>query len=94
LVRHLYLIDDVLQDQGFRRTNFRPAVSFLLNSAIQANKRSTLNFCNRFWRWLQPIYRSDRWTRWMSRLLMRADRFCKNRDMAYSSSVCVYEKAA
>lgn len=94
VVRHLHLIEDVLANEQFSRLNTRPAVSFLLNSNIEARSRATFAFCNWIWERLQPFYRSDRGTRWVAPIIRSLDKLCKRRQWAYSSSVCVFQKNA
>ncbi len=94
MARHLCLLDDVLQEEGLRRVSIRPAVSFLLNSNIEANRRWVFTLCELLWRGLQPVYRSDRWTRRLGSAVRGLDRLCKRTRRAYSSSICVFEKAA
>jgi SAM-dependent methyltransferase len=90
--RHLQLLDDILRDEGFTRIDRRPAVSFILNSPIEAPCRHLYRLAHALWRLLMFFYRSDKRTGWISRLVIPLDRWCKRHQYAYSSSLCAYRK--
>jgi len=90
--RHLYLLDDILGKQGFSRQGTWPAVSFLLNGNIQGYGRCSYAIAGGLWKALAILYRSDRLTQLVSKILRRMDRILKNGGFGFSSSVCVYRR--
>jgi SAM-dependent methyltransferase len=91
-VRHLHMIDDVLDREGLQRVDMRPAVSFVLNSGIEARSEWTYGLRSRIWQTLQYFYRSERRTHWIARAIRQADRWCKKHKHSYSSSLCVFRR--
>ena len=92
--RHLYLLDDVLQKEGCRRIMTVPAVSFLLNGNIEGNGHFDYVICQALWHLFQKIYRSDLATDALKEILNWLDKKLKQNGLAFSSSLCVYEKIA
>jgi SAM-dependent methyltransferase len=92
--RHLYLIEDILGKEGFRREVMRPAVSFLLNGNIQGYGPISYNLADILWRGLSILYKADFSVPLLSRVLVRSDKTLKRWGLAFSSSVCVYSKSA
>lgn len=92
--RHLYLIDDVLCQQGLIRQNVLPAVSFLLNGPIEGRGRLGYSLASKIWVRMFTVYRSGRWVRSLSGVLARVDRLLKRKEASFSSSVCVYRKVS
>jgi SAM-dependent methyltransferase len=90
--RPLYLIDDVLESEGFTRFAFAPAVSFVLNGGIEARSRIGSATTNVLWKLLQLVYRSDRVTRATGGVIKWADRVLKRSGMAFSSSLVAYRR--
>lgn len=90
--RHLYLIEDVLGREGFRRRGMRPAVSFLLNGNIEAYDPLSYTLMRFLWRGLSIFYKSDRFVRLFSTLFIVLDEALKRSGLAFSSSLCLYEK--
>lgn len=90
--RHLYIIDDILSKSGLIRHSVRPAVSFLLNGNIESHNHITYSVTRMIWRVFCVLYKSDRFVKPISRLLLKWDEFLKKRKLAFSSSVCVYKK--
>lgn len=90
--RPLYLIDDVLLDAGFRRVGLFPAVSFVLNGCIEARGPFAYFLMNKLWKTLCVFYRSERLVRSTAGVLQSVDQALKQRELAFSSSVCLYQK--
>jgi SAM-dependent methyltransferase len=90
--RHLYLLDDVLSTSGLKRIQIAPAVSFVLNGAIEANGRLGLACSRAIWRAIRQIGRSDALTRRFANVLRGVDGWLKANGLARSSSVCLYQK--
>ena len=90
--RHLYIIDDVLNEIGLSRQLIQPAVSFLLNDNIEGSNHLTYASRDIIWKVLSFLYKSDRVVTFISFLLLYMDSFLKNNRLAFSSSVCLYRK--
>lgn len=92
--RPLYLIDDVLLDAGLRRIRLLPAVSFVLNGCIEARGPFAYFLMNKLWKALCVFYRSERFVRRTAGVLQSVDQTLKERKLAFSSSVCLYQKTS
>lgn len=93
--RHLYLLEDVLFKEGFRRIGIKPAVSFILNGNIEGRDRLTYELASGIWRILcRSIYKSEGFVRLISKPLGAVDEILKRLDLAFSSSVCVYRRGS
>ena len=90
--RPLHLLDDILFDEGLQRWTIRPAVSFVLNGNIEGNGRIGYALCYTTWQIMRKIYRSGILTKMVSGVILKIDEVLKNRNLAFSSSVCVYQK--
>jgi SAM-dependent methyltransferase len=90
--RPLALIDEVLEGEGLDRVALEPAVSFLLNDAIEARSRVGFAVATTTWQLLQRLYRSEGATGACSRLLAWCDRALKRRGRALSSSLAAYRR--
>jgi SAM-dependent methyltransferase len=90
--RHLYFLDDMLRGSGLERISIYPAVSFILNGCIEAGSSMGYAVMSGIWKFLCVFYRSERLTRATARILEHGDRFLKNSNRAFSSSLCVYQK--
>jgi SAM-dependent methyltransferase len=90
--RHLYFIDDILAGLGLRRYLLLPAVSFLLNENIEAPDRLSFYLMMAMWKLLCRLDRIDRFAEKTSSILKSMDADLKRRGLAFSSSVCVYQK--
>ncbi len=90
--RPLGLIDDVSENEGLHRVAFKPAVSFILNGSIEAHSRIGFALTTRLWELLQRVYRSEKATRTVGRLLQRTDHILKRKGLGYSSSLLVYRR--
>jgi SAM-dependent methyltransferase len=90
--RHLYIIDDILAKEGLHRNVFRPAVSFLLNGNIESQSHITYTLTTMIWRSLCFFYKSDRFVKSISKLLLTCDKFLKKRKLSFSLSISVYKK--
>jgi SAM-dependent methyltransferase len=88
--RPLHLLDDILFDEGLQRWTIRPAVSFVLNGNIEGNGRIGYALCYTTWQIMRKIYRSGILTKMVSGVILKIDEVLKNRNLAFSSSVCVY----
>ena len=89
--RHLYFIDDILDEEGLRREEMRPAVSYLLNGPLEAKGRLRYRIKNRTWSTLRRfIYPSDRRTSRLARFILGWDERLKRRGASDSSAVCRY----
>jgi SAM-dependent methyltransferase len=92
--RHLYMIDDILADLNFKRCSVRPAISYLLNGCIEASNLLGYSAMSGLWKVLCAFYKSEQFVRFAGGLLTNADAILKRRNMAFSSSICLYQKAA
>lgn len=92
--RPLYLIDDILLDAGLRRVSLYPAVSFVLNGCIEARGPLAYFFMNKLWKVLCVFYRSERLVQSTSRILQSVDTALKDHNLAFSSSLCLYQKTS
>lgn len=90
--RHLYFLDDILSGLGLKRRAVYPAVSFLLNGCIEAQGPLGYFFMNSIWKVLCVLYRSERFVRSTAGLWQGTDAILKNTNLAFSSSLCVYQK--
>jgi SAM-dependent methyltransferase len=90
--RPLHLLDDIFLDEGLQRWTIRPAVSFVLNGNIEGNGRLGFALCYVSWQIMRKIYRSDILTKMVSGVILKIDEVLKNKNLAFSSSVCVYKK--
>ena len=90
--RHLYVIDDLLDDEGFKRQVSRPAVSFLLNGSIQSRFWLDFAMSKTLWFILKQVYKSELLTRLIAPIVVTFDSLFKALQMTYSSSICVYRK--
>jgi ubiquinone/menaquinone biosynthesis C-methylase UbiE len=90
--RHLYLLDDVLFKEGLKRQVVRPAVSFLLNGNIEGTGRLNYAFCQAIWKQSRKVYRSEYLTRRLANVLTKLDQFFKDKNLAFSASLCVYQR--
>jgi len=90
--RHLYLLDDVLSEEGLRREAIRPAVSFILNGIIEGSGFASFLLFSSVWRGLQLLYRKGIWTKRAAKSVLLMDRTLKRVNLGFSSSLCVYRK--
>lgn len=90
--RHLYLIEDVLSQEGFRRHWVRPAVSFLLNGNIEAYDPLSYMLMRFLWGRLSYFYKSEHFLGLFSNILIHLDEVLKRLGLAFHSSLCIYEK--
>lgn len=92
--RHLYLIEDVLSKEGFRRHGMWPAVSFLLNGNIEAYDPLSYMLMRLLWGRLSFFYKSDLFVRLFSTIFIYLDEILKRLGLAFSSSLCIYKKTS
>lgn len=90
--RHLYFVDDILSGFGLRRRLVLPAVSFILNENIEASDRLSFYTMKTLWKLLCRLDRIENFARNTSGILRHLDTFLKRQGLAFSSSVCVYQK--
>jgi SAM-dependent methyltransferase len=88
------IIDDVLQKEGFERTSFSPAVSFILNGNIEAKGSLSFRFHRMLWVALCYVYRSSVLTKLLAKNLLFCDRALKKMNRAYSSSFLVCKRTS
>lgn len=90
--RHLYYIDDVVAKLGLTRCLKVPAVSFLLNENIEAYTRLGYSTMMLIWKLMCRLDRVKGLVQSTSGILRNVDSFLKRNGLAFSSSVCVYQK--
>jgi SAM-dependent methyltransferase len=90
--RHLYFIDDILADLQFKRYSIRPAVSYILNGCIEARGAISYNAMSGLWKLLCVFYKSEKNVSMTGGLLTNLDATLKRLGMAFSSSICLYQK--
>lgn len=90
--RHLYFVDDILAGFGLRRILVLPAVSFILNENIEAPDRLSFYTMMAIWKLLCRLDRVNGLVEKTSGIFKYADSVLKSQGLAYSSSVCVYQK--
>lgn len=90
--RALSLIDDLLDGEGLARVALVPAVSFVLNGAIEAGSRLGSALAARAWHLLQRVYRRDGLTRRLSGTIVALDRRLKRAGNGLSSSLAAYHR--
>ena len=90
--RRLTFLDDALSKEGLKRKMFVPAVSFLLNGTIEDNARIDYGIKRSLWFLLKIVYRSDMLTTLLRPYLIQLDTHLKQKNRAFSSSICVYQK--
>ena len=90
--RHLYYVDDLLAGWGLRRCLVLPAVSFLLNENIEAPNQLSYQAMMILWKLLCRLDRIDGLTEKSAGLLRFLDAALKRRGLAFSSSVCLYQR--
>ncbi len=90
--RHLYFIDDILLDCGLRRLAVYPAVSFILNGCIEADSSLGYFLMSKLWKLLCVFYRSEGFVHNTAGILRYGDNVLKNLHLAFSSSICLYQK--
>lgn len=92
--RRLALLDEMLAREGFSRMGKRAAISFILNSPIEAPNRAAFALCHALWRACAYLYRSDSGAALIGSAAASLDRWCKRRPFSYSSSLCIYRKSS
>jgi len=92
ICRHLYYLDDLVFTEGLRRIHFVPAVSFVLNSNIQAYTKIQFDLHRRIWSILAMFYPSEKATRRLARWVRSIDSYLKYHNQAFSGSIAVYQK--
>jgi SAM-dependent methyltransferase len=92
LPRTLSLIDDLLDSEGLERVAIVPAVSFVLNGAVEAGSRLGSAVAGRTWHQLQWVYRRDGLTRRLSAPIVALDRALKKAGKGLSSSLAAYRR--
>jgi len=90
--RHLYFVDDILADFGLRRCLALPAVSFILNENIEAPDRLSFYAMMAVWKLLCRLDRIKNLVQKTSGIFKYTDALLKRQGLAFSSSVCVYQK--
>lgn len=90
--RHLYFVDDILAGFGLRRLLVLPAVSFLLNENIEAPDKLSYYLMMATWKLLCRLDRIDHFVEKTAGLLRSLDSALKRQELAFSSSVCLYQK--
>jgi SAM-dependent methyltransferase len=91
--RHLYILEDILDKEGFKREIIKPAVSFLLNGNIEGHDWLTYGLASIIWRTLCTlVYKSESVVRLISGVLVALDQTLKRLNLAFGSKVCVYRK--
>ncbi|HSL42309.1 MAG TPA: class I SAM-dependent methyltransferase, partial [Anaerolineales bacterium] len=90
--RHLYFIDDLLLALGLKRVGVYPAVSFILNGCIEASGPLGYFLMDKVWKSLCVLYRSESFVRSIGGILQSGDTVLKNLNLAFSSSLCLYQK--
>jgi SAM-dependent methyltransferase len=90
--RHLYFIDDILAGLGLRRCLVLPAVSFILNENIEAPDRVSFYAMMTIWKLLCRLDRIKNLTESAAGIFRSLDSALKRQGLAFSSSVCVYQK--
>jgi len=90
--RTLSLIDDLLNAEGLERVVMVPAVSFILNGAIEAGSKLVSELAGRTWYQLQRVYRRDGLTRRLSAAIIALDRKLKKATKGLSSSLIIYHR--
>ncbi len=90
--RHLYFLDDVLAEHGMRRCLILPAVSFLLNENIEASNKLSYYTMLFIWKLICRLDRADGLVQKTAGIFRSIDIVLKRRRLAFSSSVCVYQK--
>ena len=88
--RHLFLMDDLLASEGFRRISVTDAVSFLLNGNIEGNSRAGYTVRSIAWRLASGlVYPHDGIVNRLSSVIAVLDRWLK-KTASYSSKICLY----
>lgn len=90
--RHLYFIDDVLAEHGMRRCLLLPAVSFLLNENIEATNKLSYYMMLFMWKLVCRLDRVEGLVQKTAGIFRSIDTALKRQRLAFSSSVCVYQK--
>ena len=93
VMRPLYLLDDILHNQGLQRCKQKPAVSFLLNGNAEAFGFFGYVFLKIVWKTLGFfLYRSERLTKTFAPLLIGLDRLLKKTNLSFSSVLFLYQQ--
>jgi hypothetical protein len=90
--RHLYFVDDLLAGLGLRRSFILPAVSFILNENIEAPDRLSFYAMMTIWKLLCRLDRIENFAQRTAGIFKSVDSVLKRRGLAFSSTVCVYQK--
>jgi len=90
--RRLYFVDDVLASLGLRRSLVLPAVSFILNENIEAPDKVSYYAMMAMWKLVCRLDRVDRLVEKTAGVFRSVDSILKRQGLAFSSSVCVYQK--
>jgi SAM-dependent methyltransferase len=90
--RHLYFIDDILAGLGLQRCLVLPAVSFILNENIEAPDSLSFYTMMIIWKLLCRLDRIENITQSAAGIFRSLDSALKRQGLAFSSSVCVYQK--
>jgi SAM-dependent methyltransferase len=90
--RHLYFLDDILAELGLRRCLVLPAVSFILNENIEARNRLSFYAMMVIWKLICRLDRIENFVQRTAAIFKYVDSALKRQGLAFSSSVCVYQK--
>jgi SAM-dependent methyltransferase len=90
--RHLYFVDDILAGLDLRRCLVMPAVSFFLNENIEAPDKLSYYTMMALWKLLCRLDRVDGLVEKSAGILKFIDSGLKHLNLAFSSSVCLYQK--
>lgn len=90
--RHLYYVDDILAGLGLKRCLILPAVSFLLNQNIEAPDKLSYYAMLFIWKLLCRLDRIENLVQKTAGIFKYIDLVLKRQHLAFSSSVCVYQK--
>ena len=90
--RHLYFMDDILAGFDMRRYLVLPAVSFILNENIEAPDKLSYYTMMVIWKLLGRLDRLEGFVQKTAGIFRYIDFVLKRRGLAFSSSICLYQK--
>lgn len=91
--RPLYLIDDILMDEGFERIEQKNAVSFLLNGNVESRSKLGYFIQRKLWNLgYYYFYRSNKFVKLFSPLIKFIDETFKKGKASNSSVFILYKK--
>jgi 2-polyprenyl-3-methyl-5-hydroxy-6-metoxy-1,4-benzoquinol methylase len=93
LPRSLYILDNLMIDEGFERINIRNASSFILGGNMESFTKFGFNIQRKFWNLgYLFLYRHDKIVKFLEPFLLWLDSILKSGKYSNSSIIVIYKK--